>query len=232
MSSADAHGPGFFGKVPAHGDFISRRVSEALVGNLDAWLQQCLTASRLALGERWTEVFRISPLWRFAVSPGLWADGAVCGISMPSVDRVGRYFPMVSVYEFEESVALMSLPFNSGDWFSALETTLLTCLDDDFDVDAFDQALNVLGAPTHMPKPRSVTGQASVLADCGFEAVANGREEFEHDPIAVLEAFAIGLGAPASVWWSDGSDNVTPRFAVLPGVPEPERCVRLLEDGA
>jgi len=47
---------GFYGKLPSHGDFLRRRVSDAFVGVWDGWLQECLTASRTSLGDRWLDV--------------------------------------------------------------------------------------------------------------------------------------------------------------------------------
>ena len=37
---------GFYGKLPSHGDFLRRRVSDAFVDAWDAWLRECLAASR------------------------------------------------------------------------------------------------------------------------------------------------------------------------------------------
>ena len=61
---------GFYGKLPSHGDFLRRRVSDAFVGGWDAWLQECLAASRAALGERWLDVYLTSPAWRFVCAAG------------------------------------------------------------------------------------------------------------------------------------------------------------------
>ena len=37
---------GFYGKLPSHGDFLRRRVSDAFVDAWDAWLRECLASSR------------------------------------------------------------------------------------------------------------------------------------------------------------------------------------------
>ena len=61
---------GFYGKLPSHGDFLRRRVSDAFVDAWDAWLRECLAASRTALGARWLDVYLTSPAWRFACAAG------------------------------------------------------------------------------------------------------------------------------------------------------------------
>ena len=41
---------GLYGKLPSHGDFLRRRTSDAFVSVWDAWLQDCLAASRADAG--------------------------------------------------------------------------------------------------------------------------------------------------------------------------------------
>ena len=90
---------GFFGKLPSHGDFLRRRASDAFVDAWDAWLRECLAASREALGERWLDVYLTSPAWRFVCAAGTCGPAPVIGLMVPSVDRVGRYFPLTLVAE-------------------------------------------------------------------------------------------------------------------------------------
>ena len=89
---------GLYGKLPSHGDFLRRRASDAFVRVWDPWLQECLAASRAALGDRWLDVYLTSPAWRF-VRARARAAAPVIGLMVPSVDRVGRYFPLTMVAE-------------------------------------------------------------------------------------------------------------------------------------
>ena len=43
--------PGFFGKLPSHGDFISRRLPTELLAAWEAWLDAGLQHSRDSLGD-------------------------------------------------------------------------------------------------------------------------------------------------------------------------------------
>ena len=90
---------GFYGKLPSHGDFLRRRVSDAFVGVWDGWLQECIAASRAILGERWLDVYLTSPAWRFACAAGTFGAAPIAGVMVPSVDRVGRYFHLTFVAE-------------------------------------------------------------------------------------------------------------------------------------
>jgi type VI secretion system protein ImpM len=53
-----------------------------------------LAASRTELGDAWLPAWLEAPIWRFALPPGLCGPDAVLGLWLPSVDRVGRYFPL------------------------------------------------------------------------------------------------------------------------------------------
>src|SRR4051812_22505756 len=99
---------GFFGKLPSHGDFLRRRVSDAFAGPWDAWLQRCMAASRSVLDERWLDVYLTSPAWRFGCAAGACGPAAVVGLMVPSVDRVGRYFPLTLVAELPAAASLMA----------------------------------------------------------------------------------------------------------------------------
>ncbi len=85
---------GFYGKLPVVGDFVSRRLPNEFIKPWDGWLQSAIAASREELGDEWLNSYLTSPIWRFLLSPGVCGNKAVAGIMMPSVDRVGRYYPL------------------------------------------------------------------------------------------------------------------------------------------
>ena len=60
---------GWFGKLPALGDFGSRRLPPPMLARCDAWLSTGLASSRARLGERWLELYLGAPLWRDGVLP-------------------------------------------------------------------------------------------------------------------------------------------------------------------
>jgi type VI secretion system protein ImpM len=144
-------GPGFFGKLRSHGDFVTRRLPPAFVQPFDAWLQAGLVHSRADLGDRWLPLYLNSPLWRFALAPGVCGPQAWAGVMMPSVDRVGRCFPLTLAAGIDGAQSLPDFQHLHAGWFARLEALALSSLDAGFDLDRFDAALQALegAAPAH-----------------------------------------------------------------------------------
>jgi type VI secretion system protein ImpM len=108
--SEPLRGPaGFYGKIPARGDFIRFGLPRGFVDAWDGWLQEVLAGSRAALGEEWVPAWLEAPVWRFALAPGLAGGDAAIGLWMPSVDQVGRYFPLTLAAVFPDALPTGSL---------------------------------------------------------------------------------------------------------------------------
>ncbi|MCL4747415.1 MAG: type VI secretion system-associated protein TagF [Burkholderiaceae bacterium] len=88
------HGIGWFGKLPSTGDFVGRRLPAEFQNSWDQWLQDGLTHSRRNRGDNWLDLYLVFPVWRFVLPAGRLGQSGWCGVLMPSVDRVGRYFPL------------------------------------------------------------------------------------------------------------------------------------------
>jgi type VI secretion system protein ImpM len=111
---------GFYGKLPARGDFVRFGLPRGFVDAWDGWLQEVLAASHAALGEEWLPAWLEAPVWRFALAPGLAGGDAVIGLWMPSVDQVGRYFPLTLAAVFPGTPPAVSLQ-GAGGFLDAFE---------------------------------------------------------------------------------------------------------------
>src|SRR5688572_30052214 len=93
--------PGWYGKLPSLGDFASRRLEGDFIEPWDLWLGRRLQELRDARGDAWLEPYLHSPPWRFLLTPGTLPgfdrSSTLAGVLLPSVDRVGRYFPVTLV---------------------------------------------------------------------------------------------------------------------------------------
>lgn len=86
---------GWFGKIACLGDFASRRLPPECAQAWDDWLSAGVARSREQLGAGWLEAYLSAPVWRWLQAPDTEAGTWWSGVWMPSVDQVGRYFPLV-----------------------------------------------------------------------------------------------------------------------------------------
>ena len=81
-----------FGKMPAHGDFISRGLSAETEACWDAWAAGEIEAARRHWEEGFDQVHQATPPARLIAGPGALGDGWRAGALVASVDAVGRRF--------------------------------------------------------------------------------------------------------------------------------------------
>lgn len=217
---------GFYGKLPTKGDFLHRNLPRDFVDAWDEWLHSGMQEIRQALGEDWLQTYLTSPLWRYVLAPGVCGSGAWAGVLMPSMDKVGRYFPMTVARKLHEPVSMLAAATQAGPWFEAVEECLLEALDDvGLDLDAFDQRIRDLAFVEGTPG--AVDLAASV--DQGFRA---GLDESLDIPAALFPVTAEALGdslVGCSLWWGHGSELVAPSLVACRGMPGPGRFTALLD---
>ena len=81
-----------FGKLPAHGDFVTRGIAMAERDALDAWLSASLAQARTTAGEAFADRYDRAPPWRCTTI----VEGArVAGALTPSQDGAGRRYPVL-----------------------------------------------------------------------------------------------------------------------------------------
>jgi type VI secretion system protein ImpM len=84
-----------FGKLPAHGDFVSRGLAADEREAWDAWSSAGLETARAALGGAFESRHDAAPPVRFAFGPGGFGPGWSTGALTPSIDATGRRFIVV-----------------------------------------------------------------------------------------------------------------------------------------
>lgn len=139
---------GWYGKLPALGDFAGRRLPESFIRPWDQWLANSVMQTKQALGEHASDALLTFPIWRFVLPRRLIDDNAWLGAMLPSVDRVGRCFPLTVALPLPESFGAIGQlgqigqsnlpPLNSlHAQLKPLVEAALRVVDDD-DVEAFD----------------------------------------------------------------------------------------------
>jgi len=111
VSASDLNVPGFYGKIPTAGDFVSRRLAAGFVRPWDRWVARHVQP---VIG---TQLWPGAAALRFLSGPASF--GPAAGVVVASNDRSGRRFPLcLAVILPRASIELAS----SGDcWFASLE---------------------------------------------------------------------------------------------------------------
>jgi type VI secretion system protein ImpM len=154
--------PGWHGKLPSLGDFASRRLAPAFLDPWDRWLGQSLLALQTARPADWLADYLHCPSWRFLLCPGVLpgsaGDEAWAGVLLPSVDRVGRYFPLTLVRPLGAAVPDSGAMQALWDWLARLEELALDALDEDWSPERLEAELARMATP---PWPHGRTGPSS-----------------------------------------------------------------------
>ena len=184
-------GFGYYGKIPARGDFLRKGLSPGFIQPWDEWEQQFLLTGRETLSQRWQEAYFSAPIWRFAVKPGLCGPSAAAGVIMPSVDSVGRQFPLTLAIESDLPEA-WDVYVSAARCFERLEEAALATLDDNADLDWFEGCLREL-ALDDAPPTAHVSPFGSGLSMRTRSSV----------PDALAQEFLAKHASTGSIWVSE-----------------------------
>ena len=217
--TAVAEAPGCYGKLPARGDFITRRLGRAFVDAWDDWLQQAILASRDTLGPLWLDIYLTSPVWRFALGDGSCGPNTVLGVVIPSVDKVGRFFPLMLGCEAAPGLDLAGSIAGAAVWYQAVEDLALSALAPQFSLDVLERPIpRDLGALPASP------GASEPLAAPGLYLPLDAGS-------VVADLLAVRRPGPRrrTLWWTSGSQHVAPCLLICPGLPEPGAFAAMLD---
>lgn len=230
MAAPDWRVPGWYGKIPALGDFASRRLPTSTVAAWDAWLQDALAASRAELYQRWLDVYLAAPIWRFVLLPGVIGTSAWAGLIMPSVDKVGRHFPLVITVALDGQQADSALA--APMWYDQLEQLALDTLDTDFSLEALEAELAALPFPA---APNEVWSKAQELANwCRDPSPAQAIALPDLATLPRLRTTTaqhtlVTHGFGKSLWWTTAETAGSSRLCCFVGLPPSAQFADFLE---
>jgi type VI secretion system protein ImpM len=238
MAGPDPAIPGFYGKAPAFGDFVRRRLPRSFLDGWDQWLQKSILRSREQLSRAWLEDYLTSPLWRFVLSPGVCGDLASSGVLMPSVDSVGRYYPMTIAILLPDGSNPLTVADEGEAWFRGAEDIALYCLDDGFRMEELETRLGDLGSPVPSPEGTLFDGPSGAPPIDGSSV--NGLAwHIQADQVGnlrsnvypgVLDDILRARHDAYSLWWTSGSEKVTSSLRIYQDLPPPEAFASFLRE--
>ena len=183
---------GVFGKLPQKRDFIALNIPRMVLEPFETWLQSAVAASRSELGAAWQELYLVSPIWRF------WIGGDIFGIAcagalIPSVDKVGRFFPLAILYCADDRAGIVAPPFDPLDaWYAAIEERLLSVLQDNAEIEV-DRLTDGLAGP----RKRSGAAGAAARKSQARARLAGGERRVGGSAFGADGSGLLGLGAGA-----------------------------------
>jgi type VI secretion system ImpM family protein len=180
--------PGWYGKLPSLGDFAGRRLPPLFVEPWDDWLAASLASWR-ASDVAWLDAYLAAPPLRFALGAGVPFEQSpgYAGVLMPSVDRVGRYFPLTVVRP-----RAPQQPEAPAVWLAALESVAIAALNEDWPAERFDDELGRLDdAAQTLPM-----GLTATTAEPGLAWPARGRALWWCDRQGELSTPVTSTGLP------------------------------------
>ncbi|MGF1702375.1 type VI secretion system-associated protein TagF [Photobacterium makurazakiensis] len=202
---------GYFGKVPIRGDFIQDQLSTDFIECWSEWLQAVLAVSREQLGDEWLECYLTSPIWHFALSPGVCGSRSVIGTLMPSVDLVGRHFYFTLAMEVE----LPPVAFwQDRQWSQLSEQLVLKLLDDDTDLTQWLEGLN---SSDWFVALSDTFSTVQVKSEQSNQLVLAGDEILQPSHL-LHHAYREHLNHYC-IWWTSGSERVSECTLLTNGLP-------------
>ncbi len=176
---------GFYGKVPARGDFVRSGLPRAFTDPWDDWMRMAIAGSRARMGDDWLAAYLEAPIWRFALPAGLCGGLPVVGSMLPSVDKAGRYFPLTFA-------ALCDRSDSIDTWLDRCEDAGLSALEQDIAPDAIAERIGQPDPALHDRDRTDAASCDSIWWTEGAPRVPQSRLTFQGMPDAAAYAAMLG----------------------------------------
>jgi type VI secretion system protein ImpM len=191
----------------------------------DTWLAEGLLQLRQQQGEAWLAAYLASPSWRFLLMPGAMpgAAGAQAwaGVLMPSVDKVGRYFPFTLVWPLAVLPGAVEQQRMLWAWLGRLDELAGDALHDDWTLERLEDELARMALPTLLPLPAvdppGLPAAAGAWLDEALSAGPDIAGHLGHQAQALWQAQTEGLAYWAASPAATGA--AAPRLRISRGLP-------------
>lgn len=117
----------------------------------DGWMAAMLVGSQAVMSNGWLEAWLEAPVWRFELPDGMCGPEAILGLWMPSVDRVGRQFPLMFAVCYP-AAELTALALGGTAWLDAAEEAGRAALSDDLSPDELAARIPPVSSLVHTPE--------------------------------------------------------------------------------
>lgn len=198
----------WFGKLPSIGDFVGRRMPHDLTGDWDYWLRSGLDQLRTDAPDAWSQRFVHSPIW-FFLTPARVTAVPACGVIAPSVDRVGRFYPLTVMALADGPHAALADKPTLCRYLAGAHAAVVDARRQPLSPDELDARLAALPSPFAAPSAAASSQPvspliANILAE--LNAVSGTLSENSDTAPAVSlpdldPQEVLGKGSETSLWW-------------------------------
>ena len=177
------------------------------------------------MGATWLTHYLTSPVWRFALDKGVIDQHAWAGVLMPSVDRVGRHFPLMIAGASQGHAPLLQWLSEEKAWFDELEELALASLEDGFTLSKFDAALAAMNSLLTVPGGIEDKAKLGTFLRLPIGSLAQVQAAMP----ALTSSIAQNLLQGRSLWWTEGSPSIPASLLVCAGLPATTSFAAMLD---
>jgi type VI secretion system protein ImpM len=219
---------GYFGKLPTLGDFIQQILPQDFANAWHSWLQQCMAEARDSLGEQFLTYYLNCPAWKFLMAPGVCGEQPVAGLTIPSVDKVGRYFNFTLATVLPMNSNPCTYVINNKKGMMEMENLALDILEKDYSKEEIEVKLRDLALhfePTSGTQPRIVSDASyiRISQDSALPFSDQSGDLISHLLTQQLQNF--------SMWWYGQVGQTQSQLLVCNGLPSTDVYLNLLTLG-
>lgn len=220
---------GWYGKLPSLGDFASRRLPAGFIETWDNWLCTGMHDWRTRQPDNWLASYLAGPSWRFLLLPDLVDARAPLwiGVLMPSVDRVGRYFPLTIAQPLARMPSDAPVIEDLLEWLKDLDDLALESLQQDWTADQLDSELLRLGEWPQAGELQPLAAGKTLL-----ESNAHGSASSEQESNAQLARQLTHMSKSGelqckAIWFCSSSAGQA-RLQISQGLPQAQEFSNLM----
>lgn len=216
---------GYFGKLPTFGDFIHQVLPQDFTNGFHEWLQFSMASARESLGDEFLTYYLNCPSWKFIMSPGVCGMQAVAGVTIPSVDKVGRYFNFTLATVLPAGSNPISYVLANREGFKSMELLALDILESDYS--AHEVEVKVREAAQQFNRKEQFADKVETNPD--FLQVTIDRPlPFADQASSLLNHLVQEKLGGFSAWWYGQEGQTLSNMVVCRGMPAEEVYLQLL----
>lgn len=216
---------GYFGKLPTLGDFVHQMLPQDFTNGWHEWLQQSMANARESLGDDFLTYYLNCPVWKFLLFPGVCGVQAVAGLTIPSVDKVGRYFNFTLATVLPTDTDPCTYALRNQDGMIELENLALDILEQDYPQEEIELKVRDLSLFFKTP---SASNHNIETGPEFTRASQDGALPFADQAGGLLTHLITRNLGDFSIWWCGQTGQTRSQILVCNGLPPAELYLHLL----